>query len=61
MGNCCSDVAAGKMAVGGTASDHYNSAGPNDAVDNFFRSRGYNGLFSQIEVLTFYFFFSYHS
>ncbi|ESW31948.1 hypothetical protein PHAVU_002G281400 [Phaseolus vulgaris] len=50
MGNCCSDVAGGKMAVGGTASDHYNSAGPNDAVDNFFRSRGYNGLFSQIEL-----------
>ncbi|QCD84950.1 protein BONZAI 1-like [Vigna unguiculata] len=51
MGNCCSDVAGGKMAVGGTASDHLNSAsGPNDAVDNFLRSRGYNGLFSQIEL-----------
>ncbi|KAK7369595.1 hypothetical protein VNO80_11637 [Phaseolus coccineus] len=50
MGNCCSDVPGGKMAVGGTASDHFNSAGPNDAVDNFFRSRGYNGLFSQIEL-----------
>ncbi|WVZ23695.1 hypothetical protein V8G54_002239 [Vigna mungo] len=51
MGNCCSDVAGGKTAVGGTASDQLNSAnGPNEAVDNFLRSRGYNGLFSQIEL-----------
>jgi len=58
MGNCCSDIAGGKMAVGGTASDHLNPTnGPNDAVDSFLRSRGYNGLFSQIEVLTFCFFF----
>ncbi|GER32440.1 calcium-dependent phospholipid-binding protein [Striga asiatica] len=46
MGNCCSDGAAGHSAVGGTTS---TSAG-NDAVDAFLRSRGYSGLFSQIEL-----------
>ncbi|KAL6495012.1 Protein BONZAI 1 [Orobanche gracilis] len=46
MGNCCSDVAGGQSAVGGTTS---SSAG-NDAVDAFIRSRDYNGLFSQIEL-----------
>jgi len=51
MGNCCSDVAGGQSAIGGTAAGHLNPANaPNDAVDRFLRSRGYNGLFSQIEV-----------
>ncbi|CAJ1937599.1 unnamed protein product [Sphenostylis stenocarpa] len=51
MGNCCSDIAGGRTAVGGTASGQLNPAnGPNEAVDNFLRSRGYNGLFSQIEL-----------
>ncbi|KAJ1404981.1 von Willebrand factor, type A [Sesbania bispinosa] len=53
MGNCCSDVAGGRAAIGGTAGGLLNPAdSPNDAVDNFLRSRGYHGLFSQIEVLT---------
>ncbi|CAK8579089.1 unnamed protein product [Lathyrus sativus] len=51
MGICCSDIAGGRSAVGGTAGGILNSANaPNDAVDNFFKSRGYNGLFSQIEL-----------
>ncbi|CAL0330064.1 unnamed protein product [Lupinus luteus] len=51
MGNCCSDVAGGRTAIGGTAADLRNpgDAG-NDAVDNFLRSRGYHGLYSQIEL-----------
>ncbi|KAF7834031.1 protein BONZAI 1-like isoform X1 [Senna tora] len=51
MGNCCSDVAGGRSAIGGTAGHHHNPAdAPNDAVDKFLRSRGYHGLFSQIEL-----------
>ncbi|XP_057465072.1 protein BONZAI 1-like isoform X1 [Actinidia eriantha] len=51
MGNCCSDVAGGRAAVGGGASSQSNPAGgPNDAVDFFLTSRGYRGLFSQIEL-----------
>lgn len=51
MGNCCSDVSAGQSAVGGTASFQANpSNATNDAVDMFLQSRGYNGLFSRIEV-----------
>ncbi|KAH6806738.1 DCD and Cell domain protein [Perilla frutescens var. frutescens] len=49
MGNCCSDVAGGQSAVGGTNSSLAANA-PNEAVDAFFKSRGYNGLFSQIEL-----------
>jgi hypothetical protein len=55
MGNCCSDVAGARTAIGGTAGSLLNQT--NDAVDNFFKSRGYHGLFSQIEVkflLTFF-------
>ncbi|PSS07616.1 Protein BONZAI like [Actinidia chinensis var. chinensis] len=49
MGNCYS--AGGWMAVGGGSSSHSNPAdGPNDAVDYFLTSRGYRGLFSQIEL-----------
>ncbi|KAL5146060.1 Protein BONZAI 1 [Glycine soja] len=51
MGNCFSEVAAGRAAIGGTARDFHNLAGaPNDAVDNFLRSHGHHGLFSQIEL-----------
>ncbi|KAI3463529.1 hypothetical protein Pfo_020192 [Paulownia fortunei] len=49
MGNCCSDAAGGRSAVGGTNSSSAANA-PNDAVDAFLRSRGYSGLFSQIEL-----------
>ncbi|KAK4488924.1 hypothetical protein RD792_004714 [Penstemon davidsonii] len=53
MGNCCSDVAGGQSGVGGTTS--YNNAtsaanASNEAIDAFLKSRGYNGLFSQIEL-----------
>ncbi|XP_057416011.1 protein BONZAI 1-like isoform X2 [Lotus japonicus] len=51
MGNCFSDVAGGRTAIGGTAGGMLRpSDAPNDAIDNFLRSRGYNGLFSQIEL-----------
>lgn len=51
MGNCCSDVSGGQSAVGGTASFQPNSSNAtNDAVDMFLQSRGYNGLFSRIEL-----------
>ncbi|KAL1562865.1 Protein BONZAI 1 [Salvia divinorum] len=49
MGNCCSDVAGGQSAVGGTTSSLAANAS-NEAVDAFFKSRGYNGLFSEIEL-----------
>lgn len=49
MGNCCSDVAGGQSAVGGTNSSLAAHV-PNEAVDAFLKSRGYNGLFSQIEL-----------
>ncbi|KAK9117713.1 hypothetical protein Sjap_016660 [Stephania japonica] len=53
MGNCCSDVAGGRAAVGGTAASHHDPASgtaANDAVDLFLKYRGYNGLFTQIEL-----------
>ncbi|KAI3455153.1 hypothetical protein Pfo_011816 [Paulownia fortunei] len=52
MGNCCSDVAGGQSAVGGANSYRATSAAnaTNNAIDAFLKSRGYNGLFSQIEL-----------
>lgn len=53
MGNCCSDVSSGPGAiagVGGTASSSALSGTTNDAVDYYLKSRGFTGLFSQIEV-----------
>ncbi|KAK7850104.1 protein bonzai 1 [Quercus suber] len=56
MGNCFSDVEGGKQAVGGTqqrpnsiAATNNNNGGHNDAVEFFFRSRGIQPLFTQIE------------
>ncbi|KAK7820412.1 protein bonzai 1 [Quercus suber] len=48
MGNCCSDQAGGRAAVGGSSSHNPNA--PNEAIDQFLKSRGYHGLFSQIEL-----------
>ncbi|XP_075667004.1 protein BONZAI 3-like [Castanea sativa] len=57
MGNCFSDVEGGKQAVGGTqqrpnsiAATNNNNGGHNDAVEFFFRSRGIQPLFTQIEL-----------
>ncbi|KAE9610179.1 hypothetical protein Lal_00006379 [Lupinus albus] len=51
MGNCFSDVAEGRTAIGATVINHRNPADAgNDAVDYFLRSRGYHGLYSQIEL-----------
>ncbi|KAD5507740.1 hypothetical protein R6Q59_031479 [Mikania micrantha] len=49
MGNCFSGDGHGKFAVGGTSSAP-DTQGRNEAVDNFLKSRGYNGLFYQIEL-----------
>ncbi|KAK6933838.1 C2 domain, partial [Dillenia turbinata] len=51
MGNCCSDTAGGRAAVGGTGNENKTGAPSNDAVDLFLKSRGYRGLYSQIERL----------
>ncbi|KAI7730185.1 hypothetical protein M8C21_022738 [Ambrosia artemisiifolia] len=50
MGNCFSGAGVhGNFAVGG-ASSNPDPNGRNDAVDNFFKNRGVNGLFYQIEL-----------
>ena len=58
MGNCFSDVEGGKQAVGGAqqrpnsiATTNSNNGGHNDAVEFFFKSRGIQPLFTQIEVI----------
>ncbi|XP_044472152.1 protein BONZAI 3-like [Mangifera indica] len=57
MGMCCSalsgDVAGGKQGVGGALqrpTANQNNHGHKDAVDFFFRSRGLQPLFTQIEL-----------
>ncbi|GLU20816.1 hypothetical protein SLE2022_369970 [Rubroshorea leprosula] len=49
MGNCCSDVGGGMAAVGGTSSSAPTS-NQNDAVDLFYKIRGFRGSCSQIEL-----------
>ena len=58
MGNCFSDVEGGKQAVGGAqqrpnsiATTNNNNGGHIDAVEFFFKSRGIQPLFTQIEVI----------
>lgn len=60
MGNCLPDVKGGQQAVGGDRGNlshhgpHVVSGGGattyNDAVDLFFRNKGMNTLYTQIEV-----------
>uniref|UniRef100_A0A7N2L3C5 C2 domain-containing protein n=1 Tax=Quercus lobata TaxID=97700 RepID=A0A7N2L3C5_QUELO len=57
MGNCFFDVEGGKKAVGGAqqrpnsiATTNNNNGGHNDAVEFFFRSRGIQPLFTQLEL-----------
>ncbi|CAH8362230.1 unnamed protein product [Eruca vesicaria subsp. sativa] len=54
MGNCFSeDVSSGpgaRASVSGTASSSTALTTTNDAVDYYLKSRGFNGLFSQIEL-----------
>ncbi|KAF2321377.1 hypothetical protein GH714_040471 [Hevea brasiliensis] len=47
MGNCFSDEAGGKAAVGGTSSAAGGgaAAAANDAIDYYFKSRGFHGIF----------------
>ncbi|KAL4584676.1 hypothetical protein LXL04_009284 [Taraxacum kok-saghyz] len=46
MGNCCDG--GGQSAIGG--SSHPNANAHNDAVDGFLKSRGYHGLYTEIEL-----------
>ncbi|XP_076898136.1 protein BONZAI 1-like isoform X1 [Bidens hawaiensis] len=51
MGNCCNGTGTGgggQSAIGG--SSHHDANAPNDAVEGFLRTRGYHGLYSQIEL-----------
>ncbi|KGN56325.1 protein BONZAI 1 isoform X2 [Cucumis sativus] len=48
MGNCFSNEAAGQSAIGGTAFSQSTTS--NVAIDCFLLSRGYRGLYSQIEL-----------
>ncbi|KAK4596139.1 hypothetical protein RGQ29_014264 [Quercus rubra] len=52
MGHCFSDLEGGKQAVGGAQQRRtgVNNGGHNDAVDFFYRSRGLQPLFTQIEL-----------
>nr|XP_023884584.1 protein BONZAI 3-like isoform X1 [Quercus suber]XP_023884585.1 protein BONZAI 3-like isoform X2 [Quercus suber] len=52
MGHCFSDLEGGKQAVGGAQQrpTSANDGGHNDAVDFFYRSRGLQPLFTQIEL-----------
>ena len=47
MGNSFSDQADGRAAVGGASSHNPNA--PNEAIDQFLKSRSYHNLFSQIK------------
>ena len=57
MGGCFSDVRGGKQAVGvGLTGPSLppmptSDAAVNDAVDDFFRARGIQSLFTQLEVV----------
>uniref|UniRef100_A0A9I9E6Q7 Uncharacterized protein n=1 Tax=Cucumis melo TaxID=3656 RepID=A0A9I9E6Q7_CUCME len=48
MGNCFSNKAAGQSSIGGTAFSQSTTS--NVAIDCFLLSRGYRGLYSQIEL-----------
>ncbi|KAA0037641.1 protein BONZAI 1-like isoform X1 [Cucumis melo var. makuwa] len=47
MGNCFSNEAAGQSSIGGIAFSQSTTS--NVAIDCFLLSRGYRGLYSQIE------------
>ncbi|XP_058216509.1 protein BONZAI 3-like [Rhododendron vialii] len=55
MGACCSDVRGGQEAVGGAQQQRSiaaggGGAGHNDAVEFFYRTKGVEALFTQIEL-----------
>ena len=51
MGNCCSDESGGHSAAGGTGAYVANpNNGHNEAVDALLKSRGYDGLYSHVEL-----------
>ncbi|XP_024969832.1 protein BONZAI 1-like [Cynara cardunculus var. scolymus] len=50
MGNCCLGGAATSQSAIRRSSSHRDANGPNDAVDGYLKSRGYHGLFTQIEL-----------
>ncbi|KHN43245.1 Protein BONZAI 3 [Glycine soja] len=57
MGTCFSDIKGGKQAVGGksneatgTGATTNNNGGQNDAVDFFYKTQGFQQLFTQVEL-----------
>lgn len=50
MGGCLSDVKGGQQAIGGGGSQQQSIAGTSDAVDFFYRTKGAEALFTQLEV-----------
>ncbi|KAM0033295.1 putative C2 domain-containing protein [Helianthus debilis subsp. tardiflorus] len=52
MGNCClgSGGDGGGQSAVGRSSSHPDANAPNDAVEGFLRTRGYHGLYTQIEL-----------
>ena len=56
MGGCLSssDLRGGQQAVGGVRQGSYSyDGGHNDAVDLFYRTQGFQPLFTQVEVFDF--------
>jgi hypothetical protein len=51
MGGCFSDMKGAKEAVGGVNQKATNNN--NDAVDFFYKSQGFQPLFTQVEVHTY--------
>ena len=60
MGGCFSDLEGGKQAVGGLQHAHQHQQHPgnntsgahNDAVDFFYKTKGFQQMFTQVEVRT---------
>jgi hypothetical protein len=51
MGGCYSDMKGAKEAIGGVNQKATNNN--NDAVDFFYKSQGFQPLFTQVEVHTY--------
>ncbi|KAM7508481.1 hypothetical protein LguiA_018934 [Lonicera macranthoides] len=50
MGGCLSDVKGGQQAIGGGGSQQQSIAGTSEAVDFFYRTKGAEALFTQLEL-----------
>lgn len=55
MGACFSDVMGGKQAIGGLSlatSNKANDGGTSEAIHFFYQARGFQSLFTDIEVIS---------